>query len=249
LNGRRRNPRYHVSTPFEGVLQTLTSATIESRDGSCLMASCDAPLRTGLSLALDLFAGSGRRTLPVTVADSAPVIQSGLVRYRLRLAMAAPLDGMLADDGRLAPGGHGAPGTRGTRDAALTTGRGTERSGATGLSAVGRCEPACRAEPHVKSAGIEAEGLLVVDTPVRVLDISENGFLLEAVRQSAAGTAGLLQVAVDGRDYEGEIRIIRYTAIEGIADRHRLGIEFLCIRRIPHGSALRTAFFAMMRTG
>jgi len=188
LNGRRRNPRYHVSTPFDGVLQTLTGATIESRDGSCLLASCDVPLRTGLSLALDVFAGSTRRTLPVKVAESAPVIQSGLVRYRLRLA---------------------------------TVG---------------------------SASDVDREGLLVLDTPVRVLDISESGFQLEAVRQRAAGTVGLLQVTVDGRSYEGEIRVIRSSAIEGAADRHRLGTEFLRTRRVPYGSALRTAFLAMMRT-
>jgi hypothetical protein len=189
VNGRRRNPRYHVSTPFDGVLQTLTGATIESSDACGLVASCDAPLRTGLSLALDVFADSTRRTLPVTVAESVPVIQSGLVRYRLRLAMAGA-----ADD-------------------------------------------------------VHREGLLVLDTPVRVLDISENGFLLEAAQKSAAGTVGLLQVTVDERRYEGEIRVIRSSPIESAADRHRLGTEFLRIRRVPYGSALRTAFFAMMRTG
>jgi hypothetical protein len=189
VNGRRRSPRYHVSTPFEGVLQTLTGATIESCDGACVLASSDVPLRTGLSLVLDVFAGSTRRTLPVTVVENVPVIQSGLVRYRLRLATAASSD------------------------------------------------------------SLDPEGLLVIDTPVRVLDISESGFLLEAVRQSAAGTVGLLQVAVDGRAYEGEVRVIRCSPIEGTADRHRLGTEFLRLRRVPYGSALGTAFLAMMHAG
>ena len=89
MNGRRRNPRYYVSTPFEGVLQTLTGATIESCDGACVLASSDVPLRSGLSLVLDVFAGSTRRTLPVTVVESVPMIRSGLVRYRLRLVTAA----------------------------------------------------------------------------------------------------------------------------------------------------------------
>jgi len=188
LNGRRRNPRYQVSAPFEGVFQTLTDATLESCSGSYLFASCEIPFRTGLSLALDVFAGSSRRTLPVTVAESAPVIQSGVVRYRLRLA---------------------------------TIG---------------------------SAAHVDPAGLLVVDTPVRVLDISPTGFLLEAARHSTAGTVGLLRVQVDGQAYEGEIRVIRCSAMEG-AERHRLGTEFLRTRRVPHGSALRTAFFAMVRNG
>jgi hypothetical protein len=177
-----------VSAPFEGVFQTLTDATLESCSGSYLFASCEIPFRIGLSLALDVFAGSSRRTLPVTVAESAPVIQAGVVRYRLRLA------------------------TLGSAD------------------------------------NVDPAGLLVVDTPVRVLDISPTGFLLEAARHSAAGTVGLLRVQVDGQAYEGEIRVIRCSAMEGGAERHRLGTEFLRTRRVPHGSALRTAFLAMIRT-
>ncbi|PYR23273.1 MAG: hypothetical protein DMF98_18765, partial [Acidobacteria bacterium] len=86
MNGRRRNPRFHVSKAFEGVLQTLMDVIVESRDGPYVVALSDAALRTGLSLLLDVFVGADRRTLPVTVAESSPVIQAGLVRYRLRLA-------------------------------------------------------------------------------------------------------------------------------------------------------------------
>ena len=138
---------------------------VESRDGPYLVALSDAALRTGLSLLLDVFVGADRRTLPVTVAESSPVIQAGLVRYRLRLAT------------------------------------------------VGSCDE------------IDPDGLLVIETPVRVLDMSQNGFLLEASRQSAAGTAGVLRVDVNGRAYEGEIRVARCSRLEGAAERHHLGAE------------------------
>jgi hypothetical protein len=188
LNGRRRNPRYHVSQAFEGVLQTLLDVVVESRDGPYLVALSDAALQTGLSLLLDVFVGPNRCTLPVTVAESSPVIQAGLVRYRLRLAT------------------------------------------------VGPCHE------------IDRDGLLVIETPVRVLDMSQNGVLLEASRQSAAGTAGVLRVAVNGRAYEGEIRVVRCSRLEGAAERHHMGAECLRTRRVPHGSPLRDAFCAMLKT-
>ena len=161
---------------------------VESRDGPYLVASSDAALRTGLSLLLDVFVGVDRRTLQVTVAESSPVIQGGLVRYRLRLAT------------------------------------------------VGSCDE------------VDRDGLLVIETPVRVLDMSQNGVLLEASRPSAAGTAGVLRVAVNSRGYEGEIRVVRCSRLEGAAERHHMGAECLRTRRVPHGSPLRDAFCAMLKT-
>jgi hypothetical protein len=95
---------------------------------------------------------------------------------------------------------------------------------------------------------IDPDGLLVVDTPVRVLEMSPNGFLLEASGQTEAGTVGLLRVEMDGEAHEGDIRVVRCTALEGSADRHRLGAELLRTRRVPHGSPLRGAFAALLKT-
>jgi hypothetical protein len=188
MNGRRRNPRYHVSSAFEGVFQTLEDAVIERWDGPYVLALSEAALRTGLSLALDVFDGSTRQTLPVTVAESVPVIHEGTVRYRLRLAT------------------------------------------------VGSC------------GDIDPDGLLVIETPVRVLEMSQDGFLLEATREAGAGTVGGLRVAVDGVSYEGKIRVVRSNRLEGGAERHRLGAELLRTERVPHGSPLRNAFLAMLNT-
>jgi hypothetical protein len=188
VNGRRRSPRYHVSRPFEAVFQTLRDVVLEHRDGPYLVGLSDVALRTGLSLSVDVFAGSSRQTLPVTVAESSLVIHAGTVRYRLRLAATGPCD------------------------------------------------------------GIDPDGLLVIDTPVRVLEMSQNGFLLEAGGQIEVGTVGLLRVDMDGAAYEGDIRAVRCTELEGSADRHRLGAEFLRTRRVPNGSPLRRAFVGLLKT-
>jgi hypothetical protein len=162
---------------------------VESREGPYIIASSDAALRTGLSLTLDVFEGANRKTLPVTVVESSPVIEAGIVRYRLRLATMGSFD------------------------------------------------------------EIDPDGLLVIDTPVRLLDMSQNGMLLEASRQSVAGTVGLLRVDMNGRAYEGEIRVVRCSRLEGAAERHHLGAECLRTRRVPHGSPLRGAFCAMLKPG
>jgi hypothetical protein len=186
MNGRRRNPRYHVSSAFEGVFQTLEDVILEHRDGPYIHAVSQCAFRAGQSLALDVFHGSTRQTLPVTVAQSLPVIHAGTVRYRLRLAT------------------------------------------------VGSC------------GDIDPDGLLVIDTPVRVLEMSQDGFLLETTRWAAAGTVGRLRLEVDGMTHEGEIRVVRSSRLEGTAERHRLGAEFLRTQRVPHGSPLRSAFAAML---
>jgi hypothetical protein len=186
MNGRRRNPRYRVSRAFEGVFQTLEDVVVEQLDGPYILALSRRAFRTGLSLTLDVFDGSSRQTLPVTVAESLPVIDAGAVRYRLRLAT------------------------------------------------VGSC------------GAIDADALLIIDTPVRVLEMSQDGSLLEATWRADAGTVGRLRVDVDGVPYEGEIRVVRSSRLEGAAERHRLGAEFLRTQRVPHGSPLRNAFVAML---
>jgi len=82
-------------------------------------------------------------------------------------------------------------------------------------------------------------------TPATVF---ENPLSCAIARASDEGTVGLLRIGADGNSYEGEIRVIRCRALEGAADRHHLGTEFLRTYRVPHGSPLRSAFFAMMKT-
>jgi hypothetical protein len=187
VNGRRRVPRYEVPRTLNGALQTLRDVVIERRDASSVIALSDAALRVGVSLALDVFDGSERRTLPVTIAESIPVIDAGALRYRLRLASAAAPD------------------------------------------------------------AVEGHGLLVIDMPVRVLDISAEGMLLAAAAPAEEGTTGLARIDIDGATHAGDIRVVRCTRIDGAgADRHRVGAELLRTERVAHGSPLRHALVALL---
>jgi hypothetical protein len=188
VNGRRRNPRYDLSRGFEGTLQTLSDVIIEHRDSRHLVALGDVALRRGLSLALDVFSGSTRRTLPVTVLESSPVIHGGTLRHRLHLA---------------------------------SVGGGSDAT--------------------------DRDGLLVIDTPVRVIDISEHGLLLEAGGRVDAGTLGLARIEIDGTVCDGHVRVVRCTRVESVADRHRVGAEFLRTERAPHGSPLRHALVNLLK--
>jgi hypothetical protein len=187
VNGRRRYPRYQVSHALAGVLRTTSDVAIEARDGPFVVALCDVGLRSGLSLCLDVFAGSTRCVLPVTVAETSPVVHAGTLRYRLRLG---PVD---------------------------------------------------------SSDPIDADGLLVIETPVRVLDISEHGLLLDASRHAEPGTAGRVRIDIDGAAYDGDVRIVRCHRVESAADRYGLGAEFLRTERVPHGSPLRHALVTLVR--
>jgi hypothetical protein len=170
------------------MLQTTSDVAIEARDGSFIVALCDVGLRSGLALSLDVFAGPTRLALPVIVAETAPVVHAGTLRYRLRLG------------------------------------------------------------PFDSPDPINPDGLVVIETPVRVLDISEHGFLLDASWHAEAGTVGRVRLDVDGASYEGHVRVVRCNCVEGAADRYCLGAEFLRTERVPHGSSLRHALVALLRT-
>jgi hypothetical protein len=170
------------------MLQTTSDVAIEARDGPFVVALCDVGLRSGVSLCLEVFVGSTRRMLPVTVAETTPVVHSGTLRYRLRLG------------------------------------------------------------PVESKDPLDPDGLLVIDTPVRVLDISEHGVLFDASRHAEAGTVGRVRININGAAYEGDVRIVRCNRVEGAADRHCLGAEFLRTERVPHGSPLRHALVALLRT-
>jgi hypothetical protein len=95
---------------------------------------------------------------------------------------------------------------------------------------------------------VDSDGLLVVDTPVRLLDISGGGLQLAAYCDAKAGTVGVARIAVEGTTYEGDVRVVRCTRVEGGAEPHRLGAEFLRTQRVPYGSPLRHALVALLRS-
>lgn len=94
---------------------------------------------------------------------------------------------------------------------------------------------------------VDPDGLLVVDTPVRLLDISESGLQFAALRDARPGTVGVARIDVEGHTYEGDVRVVRCARVDGAAEPCRLGAEFLRTERVPHGSALRHALVALLK--
>src|SRR5262245_3431216 len=88
-------------------------------------------------------------------------------------------------------------------------------------------------------------GILLTNTPLRVLEISRGGCLLESSQQIEAGATGLLQLELGGRSFAGEVRVTRCHRIEGAGSSYRLGAEFIRTARAD-SSSLRRAVYSML---
>ena len=91
----------------------------------------------------------------------------------------------------------------------------------------------------------EVFGVIVSDVPVRLVDISRTGCLLESSRHMAVGTTGEFRIEVGGQTFWEELRITRCLRLEGSSTVYRLGAEFLRMR-LPNGSSLRRAVHAVL---
>jgi hypothetical protein len=83
-------------------------------------------------------------------------------------------------------------------------------------------------------------GVILTNAPLRAIEISRTGCLLESSRQIEPGTAGKLRLEIEGRTYSEEVRVTRCQRLEGAGPIYRLGVEFLLTRR-PSSSSLRLA--------
>ncbi len=88
-------------------------------------------------------------------------------------------------------------------------------------------------------------GTLLMDAPLRALEISRTGCLLESRYPIEAGTAGRLRLAIAGRTYSEDVRVTRCQRLEGSGAGYRLGVEFLRTRR-PSPSSLRRVVYSML---
>ena len=75
------------------------------------------------------------------------------------------------------------------------------------------------------------------DVPVRLLDISSSGCLLESAFRLEIGTHGSLRVLFDGQEFSDDIRVMRCQASAGSGSFH-LGAEFLWTM-VPKDFSLR----------
>ncbi len=73
----------------------------------------------------------------------------------------------------------------------------------------------------------DAFGVLGRDVPVRLVNVSASGCLLEAAAGLEVGTTGTLWVTLDGTTCCDEVRITRCAPLAGSTATHALGAQFL----------------------
>lgn len=65
------------------------------------------------------------------------------------------------------------------------------------------------------------------EVPVRLIDISGSGCLLESRSRLEKGTTGTLRVVYEAQEFSDDVRIIRCRAGEGAGNLYYVGAEFL----------------------
>lgn len=73
----------------------------------------------------------------------------------------------------------------------------------------------------------DAVGVLTREVKVRLVNISASGCLVESGSRLEPGTAGRLQVVVDGETYGDDVRIARAQQRQGASGAWQIGAEFL----------------------
>ena len=98
MTGRRRHPRYQLTTPIEGELRVREEVVIERWSRKEVVVLSTMPSHGDDRLLLEL-AGEDLNALRVKVVDSKPVVAvDGSVRHRIRLALL--VDGDSEDRGQ-----------------------------------------------------------------------------------------------------------------------------------------------------
>jgi pilus assembly protein Flp/PilA len=90
-------------------------------------------------------------------------------------------------------------------------------------------------------------GVILMNTPLRAIEISRTGCLLESSRRIEAGTTGELRLKIDRRTYTEIVKVTRCQRLEGAAASYRLGVEFLSTRRLS-SSSLRYAVNSLLES-
>jgi PilZ domain-containing protein len=94
-----------------------------------------------------------------------------------------------------------------------------------------------RLEAVIRSA-VDRDSLatLVAQTPLLILDVSQNGCLLESQQPVEPGRVGTLRMAINGGWFVEDVRVTRCVAVSGRGSTYHLGAEFLRTRRLPDQS-------------
>ena len=91
-------------------------------------------------------------------------------------------------------------------------------------------------------------GLLVRQIPVRLVNLSLSGFLLESDSELDVGSTGELQVDLGGAKYNDQVRVARTVARPGSPRPYHLGGEFSWGKR-PTQDSMRLAVRALETDG
>lgn len=84
--------------------------------------------------------------------------------------------------------------------------------------------------------GGDALGMLVWRLPVRFVEVSRSGCLVEATRHLDVGTNGQLHIEMNGVLHVDDVRVCRCQVREGSSRVHHVGMELLRTRRLTRRS-------------
>ena len=82
-------------------------------------------------------------------------------------------------------------------------------------------------------------GTLTREMPVRIIDMSASGCLIESWRRFEVGTIGTLQLRIGGEDYCDDIEVVRCDVVEGVPAVYRVGVRLLWT--MPRQGSIRQA--------
>lgn len=87
MRGRRRDPRFALTLPWEGSLRLPGDVTVERRTETEVWVVSTTPAHRGERLTLEMMSAGAPVTLQVQVTGCTPVLVDGVVRHGLRLTI------------------------------------------------------------------------------------------------------------------------------------------------------------------
>lgn len=101
-------------------------------------------------------------------------------------------------------------------------------------------------DTRVSPAPVELVGVLRRQVPVRVLNVSLSGVLLEAPAMVAVGSACELRIDVNDKTFVDDIKVVRCTPLHGKGAAYQVGAQFLWTTRTGPDSIRRLAVSVRM---
>ena len=87
MRGKRRDPRFALTVPWEGSLRVPDDVIVERWSDSEIWVVSTNPARVDEVMTLDVTGAGSQTTMNVRVVESAPVLLNGVMRHALRLSI------------------------------------------------------------------------------------------------------------------------------------------------------------------